>query len=212
MHISDGILNAPVLVAGFAGAGVLAVATMRNMDMEEIPKISVITAVFFVASSIKIPLGPTSIHLILNGLAAVVLGWRAFPAITLGLVLQAIILGHGGVTVIGINALMMGGGGLIAYMVWQQRHRFYFKKKLFVFGALTGAVGVASSGIILALALATAGEAFHAVAGAALLAHIPIILIEAGVVGACAEFLQKVKPELLAGQQAPKLQTSVGAG
>ncbi|MFQ5487849.1 MAG: CbiM family transporter, partial [Gammaproteobacteria bacterium] len=134
MHISDGILTAPVLAAGFVGTGILAVATMRNMDMEEVPKISVITAVFFVASSIKVPLGPTSVHLILNGLVGVVLGWRAFPAILLGLILQAIIFGHGGLTVIGINALMMGGGGLVAYLLWQQRHRCAFKKKIFVFG------------------------------------------------------------------------------
>ena len=60
MHISDGILDLPVLAAGFAGAGVLAVATMRNMDMEEIPKISIITSVFFVSSLIKVPVGPTS--------------------------------------------------------------------------------------------------------------------------------------------------------
>ena len=210
MHISDGILTAPVLAAGFVGTGVLAAATMRNMDMEEVPKISVITAVFFVASSIKVPLGPTSVHLILNGLVGVVLGWRAFPAILLGLILQAIIFGHGGLTVIGINALMMGGGGLVAYLVWQQRHRFEFKKKIFVFGALAGAVGVFSSGIILALALMTTGEAFHAIAGAVLAAHIPIMLIEAGVVGACAEFLQKVKPEILAGQPPRQLPAANG--
>ncbi len=210
MHISDGILTAPVLTAGFVATGVLAAATMRNMDMEEVPKISVITAVFFVASSIKVPMGPASVHLILNGLVGVVLGWRAFPAILLGLILQAIIFGHGGLTVIGVNALMMGGGGLIAYMVWQQRHRFDFKRKIFVFGALAGAVGVFSSGVILALALMTTGEAFHAVAGAVLLAHIPIMLVEAGVVGACAEFLQRVKPEILAGQ-AP-LRPSSAAG
>ncbi|HHH36919.1 MAG TPA: cobalt transporter CbiM [Gammaproteobacteria bacterium] len=201
MHISDGILTAPVLTAGFAATGVLAAATMRNMDMEEVPKISVITAVFFVASSIKVPMGPASVHLILNGLVGVVLGIRAFPAILLGLVLQAIIFGHGGLTVIGINALMMGGGGLIAYLLWQQRHRFNFKRKIFVFGALAGAAGVFSSGVILALALMTTGEAFYTVAEAVLLAHIPIMLVEAGVVGACAEFLQKVKPEILAGQR-----------
>jgi hypothetical protein len=34
-----------------------------------------------------------------------------------------------------------------------------------------------------------------------LFAHIPIIIIEAGVVGACADFLNRVKPEILAGQR-----------
>lgn len=201
MHISEGILNAPVLVGGFVGTAVLAAATMRKMDLEEIPKLSVITSVFFVASLIHVPIGVTSVHLILNGLVGVILGWRAFPAIMVGLILQAILFGHGGVTVIGVNSLMMGGGALASYLVWQQRHRFNLKRKELIFGAIAGATAVAISGIILSLALITTGEAFHAMAGAVLLAHIPIIIIEAGVVGACAEFLNRVKPEILAGQR-----------
>lgn len=201
MHISEGILSAPVLITGFVGTAVIAAATMRKMDLEEIPKISVITSVFFVASLIHVPIGPASVHLILNGLVGVILGWRAFPAVLVGLILQAILFGHGGVTVIGVNALMMGGGALAAYMVWQLRHQISIKHKEMIFGALAGATAVAVSGIILALALVTTGEAFHAIAGMVLLAHIPIIVIEAGVVGACAEFLSRVKPEILAGQR-----------
>lgn len=210
MHISEGILNAPVWIAGYAGAVAIAAATMRNMDMEEVPKIAVITSVFFVASLIKVPIGPASVHLILNGLVAVVLGWRAFPAIMLGIILQAIIFGHGGVTVIGVNAIMLGGGALVAYVVWQLRHHFSFAKKEFVFGALAGAVATISSGIVLALALLSTGEAFFAVAGMILLAHIPIMLIEAAVVGACAEFLHRVKPEVLAGRRVMVASGSTG--
>lgn len=201
MHISDGVLSAPVLVAGFVGTAVLAVATLRKMDLEEIPKISVITAVFFVASLIKIPVGPTSVHLILNGLVGVVLGWRAFPAILLGLILQAILFGHGGVTVIGVNAIMLGGGSLLAYMAWQLRHRVKSPKREIMFGALAGAIGVASSGIVLAIALLTTGEEFMGTVYYVLAAHVPIIIIEAVVVGSCAGFLQRVKPEVLAGQK-----------
>ncbi len=210
MHISEGILSAPVLTAGFAGTAVLAAATMRKLDMEEVPKISVITSVFFVASLIKIPLGPASVHLILNGLVGVVLGWRAFAAIMLGIILQAVIFGHGGITVIGVNSVMLGGGGLIAYLVWQQRFRFQLKRRALVFGALAGAAGTISSGIVLALALVTTGEAFQAVAATVLAAHVPIMLIEAAVVGACAEFLQRVKPDILAGQQGDRAGRAAG--
>jgi cobalt/nickel transport system permease protein len=205
MHISEGILQGPVLAAGFAGTALIAAATMRKLDMEEIPKISVITSVFFVASLIKVPIGPTSVHLILNGLVAVVLGWRAFPAIMLGIILQAIIFGHGGVTVIGVNSVMLGGGALVAYMVWQLRHRFTFARRNFVFGAIAGATATISSGLVLALALLTTGEAFAGVAVAVLLAHFPIMLIEGAVVGAAAEFLGRVKPEMLAGRNAPSV-------
>lgn len=205
MHISDGILSAPVLTAGFAGTAALAAVTLRRMDMEEIPKISVITSVFFVASLIHVPIGPSSVHLILNGLVGVVLGRRAFPAIMLGIILQAILFGHGGLTVIGVNSVMLGGGGLVAYGAWQLRHHVKLPspKREILFGALAGATGTISSGIMLALALVTTGEAFIATAGYALAAHIPIMIVEAVVVGACAGFLMRVKPDILAGQHQP---------
>jgi cobalt/nickel transport system permease protein len=201
MHISDGILSGPVLAAGFGGATILAVLTMRRMDMEEIPKVSVITSVFFVSSLIHVPLGPSSVHLILNGLVGIVLGMRAFPAILLGIILQAILFGHGGISVIGVNSVMMGSGGLVAYGVWQLRHCFSFEKKEVVFGALAGGTGVLISGLILSLALLTTGQEFAVTAGAVLLAHVPIIIIETIVVGACAGFLTRVKPQLLAGNR-----------
>jgi len=199
MHISDGILSGPVLMTGFGGAAALAAITMRQMDMEEIPKISVITSVFFVSSLIHVPVGPSSVHLILNGLVGIVLGMRAFPAILLGIILQAILFGHGGVSVIGVNSVMMGAGGLLAYGVWQLRHLFKFDHKEVIFGGLAGGTGVLVSGLILALALLTTGKEFAATAGAVLVAHVPIIIIETIVVGACAGFLTRVKPYLLAG-------------
>ncbi|HAS18292.1 MAG: hypothetical protein A2Y48_08565 [Nitrospirae bacterium RIFCSPLOW2_12_42_9] len=201
MHISEGILSAPVLTAGFVGTAALAAITLRKMDMEEIPKISVITAAFFVASLIHIPFGFTSIHLILNGLVGITLGIRAFPAIMLAIILQAILFGHGGVTVIGINSVMLGGGGLVAYFIWRLRHRFpSTPRRETIFGGIAAAVSVISSGLILALALVTTGEEFVATAGYALLAHVPVMVIEGIVVGVCAAFLAKVKPEILAGQ------------
>ncbi|RMH13686.1 MAG: cobalt transporter CbiM [Gammaproteobacteria bacterium] len=173
---------------------------MRKIDMEDVPKISVITSVFFVASLIHVPIGPTSVHLILNGLVGIVLGWRAFPAIMVGVTLQTVLFGHGGVTVLGVNWLMLGGGGLVAYMVWQLRHRFNHPRKEVIFGALAGGAGIISSGLVLSLALVTTGEAFFNIAGLALAAHVPVMIIEAIVTGACAGFLMKTKPEVLAGQ------------
>ena len=199
MHISEGVLSPTVWISGYAATAVVAGLTMRNLDMEEIPKISVITSVFFVASLIKVPIGPTSIHLILNGLAGIVLGRRAFAAIMVGIILQAIIFGHGGITTIGVNTLMMGTGALVAYLVWLQRYRFSFNKRELVFGAIAGAVGTITSGIILALALVTTGEEFRGMAVTVLTAHIPIMIIEAAVVGASAEFLNKTRPDILAG-------------
>src|SRR3989304_249747 len=200
MHIADGILSAPVLAAGFGGTAILAAATMRKMDHEEIPKVSVMSALFFVVNLIHIPIGPTRIPFIMKGLVGVIVGRGAFPAIMLGVILLAFFFGFGGVTVIGVNCVMLGGGALIAYFIWQLRHRFPVSDKLEVFfGAVAGAVGVAFSGVILALALFTSGDEFWATAGYALAAHVPALIIEAIVVGACVTFLKKARPDMLAG-------------
>lgn len=204
MHVADGILSGPVIIAGFAGTAALAALTLRNMDLEEIPKVSVITSAFFIASLIHIPIGPSSIHLLLNGLVGVILGFRAFPAIMLAIVLQAILFGHGGVTVIGVNSLMLGGGALAAYGIWQLRHWFSFSQNEIVFAGLAGATGTIVSGILLSTALITTGEAFIATAGLVLAYHIPVMVIEAIVAGVCVGFLKRVKPQILAGQRVIK--------
>ena len=202
MHIADGILSAPVLAAGFGGTAILPAVTMRKMGHDEIPKVSVMSALFFVVNLIHIPIGPTSIHFIMNGLVGVILGIRAFPAIMLGVILQALLFGFGGVTVIGVNCVMLGGGALVAYFIWQLRHRFPLGDRLeMIFGGLAGATGVFVSGLILAAALFSTGEEFMATAEYALAAHIPALIIEAIVVGACASFLKKTRPDLLDGQE-----------
>ena len=201
MHISDGIVSMPVLATGFAATAAMAAVTLKSMDLDEIPKISVATAVFFVASLIHIPIGPASIHLILNGLVGVILGWRAFPAIMIAIILQAILFGHGGVSVIGVNSVMLGGGALLAYGVWQLRHWVALPRAEVIFGALASASGLFFSGLIMALALVTTGEAFFATAKAVIAAHLVLMVVEGAVAAACIGFLLKVKPDLLAGNR-----------
>lgn len=201
MHIADGIVSGPVLATGFGITAILAAATMRNVDLEEIPKISVVTAVFFVANFIHIPFVVASIHLILNGLAGVILGKRAFMAIMLGVVLQSF-FGFGGVSVIGVNSVMLGGGALFAYGIWQCRHLVSIPNREVIFGALAGAFGILFSGCILALALITTGEAFITSAKLVLGYHVILMVLEGAVTGACVGFLMKTKPDLLTGQRA----------
>jgi cobalt/nickel transport system permease protein len=107
VHISDGVLAWPWLAGGFALAAVLVALAMYKVRDEEIPRIALMTAAFFVASLIHVPIGPTSVHLLLNGLLGVILGRRAPLAVLLGLMLQAVLLGHGGFTAIGVNTCIM---------------------------------------------------------------------------------------------------------
>ena len=96
VHISDGVLADRWWLGGFAAAGLLALAAAWRIREEEVPKIALLTAAFFVASLLHVRVGPTSVHLLLNGLVGVVLGWRAGLAILVGLALQVALLGHGG--------------------------------------------------------------------------------------------------------------------
>jgi cobalt/nickel transport system permease protein len=127
MHIPDGILPAQLCVAGYAIASPIAWYSLRQIKRQPdptsgIPKASLLTAAFFVASSIHIPIPPASIHLMLNGMLGALLGYYAFPAILIGLVFQAILIGHGGLTTLGINALIMGAPALLAYLIFRLRY------------------------------------------------------------------------------------------
>lgn len=198
MHISDGVLSNPVCIGGYLVAiGVAATCIKQKMKSDDLPKIAVITSVFFVASLINVPLGPTSVHLILPGLVGVALGAMAFPSIVLGLALQALLFQHGGLTTIGANSLMMGIPALTAGAIFHQVSTSGNRKLIIATGAICGALGTMLAGIILAVLLVTAGEDFIGVAKVALLAHVPVIIIETVVTGAAVAFLLKVKPDLI---------------
>jgi cobalt/nickel transport system permease protein len=205
VHISDGVLSLPVLAAGWAITIALMTAAIcwskrRRTSAEEIPKLSVVTAAFFVASLIHISVGPTSVHLILSGLVGVILGILAYPAIFIGLVLQFFLFQHGGITTIGINTVVMGVPALISYGIFKAGNKLGFSRKGVsegIFGAIAGGLAVALAVLFLVICLLTTGKGFSGVASLVAVAHIPIIIIEAAVVGSVVAFLVKVKPELI---------------
>ncbi len=205
VHISDGVLSLPVLAAGWAiTIALIALALWwskrKGSIVEEIPKLSVMTAAFFVASLFHIAIGPTSVHLILSGLVGVILGILAYPAIFIGLILQAFLFSHGGVTTIGINTVNMGIPALIAYGIFKAGSRLDFLRKGVseaTFGAIAGGVAVALAVLFLAICLFTTGKEFSGVASFVAVAHIPIIIIETVIVGSVVAFLARVKPELI---------------
>jgi cobalt/nickel transport system permease protein len=80
------------------------------MGDEMLPRLAVFTALAFLLSTLMLPLpGGTSGHLVGVGLLALVFGpWIAFLAYTLVLVLQAVVVGAGGITSLPVNALALG--------------------------------------------------------------------------------------------------------
>jgi len=118
VHVADGVLAGSWVLGGWVVAGLLAFWGAWRIRDEEIPQVALLTAAFFVASLVHVPIGPTSAHLILNGLLGVVLGRRALLAVPLGLVLQAILIGHGGLLTVGVNSVVMGVPALLAWLLF----------------------------------------------------------------------------------------------
>jgi cobalt/nickel transport system permease protein len=118
VHISDGVLTGPWLVGGFALAAALALVGAWRIRDEEIPKVALLTAAFFVASLIHVRVPPTSVHLVLNGLVGVILGRRSCLAIPVGLFLQASLIGHGGFSTLGVNSCVMVLPALLAGLLF----------------------------------------------------------------------------------------------
>jgi cobalt/nickel transport system permease protein len=123
VHVSDGVLGWPWLAAGFAVAAALALLAAWRVREDDVPRIGLMTAAFFVASSIHVRLGPTSAHLLLNALVGVVLGARAPLAILVGVVLQALLIPHGGLTTIGVNTCTEALPALLAGALFPVLHR-----------------------------------------------------------------------------------------
>ncbi|MGF1516433.1 MAG: cobalt transporter CbiM [Nodosilinea sp.] len=214
MHIPDGILPAQVCAAGYAVTGLATWYSLRQINRKpdptaEIPKASLLTAAFFVASSIYIPVPPASVHLILNGLLGVVLGYFAFPAILIGLFFQALVIGHGGITTLGVNAAMMGIPALLAHHIFRSRNRvgkmLAEPTRTGVFAFLGGAVGLGLAALIF-LALIVLNIPAELDAGAEraavvtlTIAHIPLAIVEGIFTAMLVLFLRRAKPELLEG-------------
>jgi cobalt/nickel transport system permease protein len=198
MHISEGILPWPVLSAG---AGLAAGGTfvgLRKLDYEHVPRVGVMAAAFFVVSLIHVPLLGTSVHLIGNGLAGLILGWQAFPAILVGLFLQALLFQFGGFTTLGVNTLDMA---LPAVLVGVACRPLVSRSSslicIYSGGFLAGFLAVLMAGILTALALTLAGNEFSFQAKIIFVAHIPIMIIEGIICALCIGFLRSMKPEIL---------------
>jgi cobalt/nickel transport system permease protein len=209
MHIPDGILPPAVAIGGYAITGGMTWYSLRKINRygdpsEQVPRASLLTAGFFVASLIHIPIPPFSIHLILNGLVGVILGYFAFPAILIGLFFQAVMFQHGGLSSLGVNAAMMGIPAILAYHLFQLHQSFPKSERwasVFAFLAGGGALGL--SAIIFTILIVTTipaevnAELERNAIYLGLVGYSVQALIEGTFTTLLVSFFQRVKPELL---------------
>ncbi|MDY6967928.1 MAG: cobalt transporter CbiM [Spirochaetota bacterium] len=199
MHISDGVLSGPVCIGSSVVAAALIAYSLKKMENEEIPGIAVMTAAFFVASLIHIKIGPTSTHLVLNGLVGIILGISAIPAILVALLFHALMFQHGGITTLGVNSLAMSVPALISFGIFKSA-KFIKSKSKFVtslFSFISGSLAIIFSSIFTSLFLITAGQEFLETAKIVLVINAPIAIIEGFITLFVVSFLQRVKPDMI---------------
>ncbi len=197
MHISEGVLSGPVLVTGAVLATAGTSIGLRRLDQERLPLVGLLSATFFVASLIHFPVGATSVHLILNGICGLMLGWCSFPAILVGLTLQAVLFNFGGLTTLGVNTFNMAGPAVAVGFLCRKAIKSPSPRVRMVAEFLSGAGAVLLAGLGVAAALVTTGKAFWANASTELIFHVPVMLIEGVFTVFVVEFVLKVRPEML---------------
>jgi len=210
MHIPDGILPVTVCAVGYAVAVPATWYSVHKINQKEnpresVPKASLLTAAFFVVSWIHIPIPPTSVHLVLNGLMGALLGYYAFPAILIALFFQAVMFQHGGLTTLGVNSMVMGLPAILAFYIFRFRNMLHNQSKVMtgIFGFLAGFVGICISAVLFIAILITSistgldVETERTAIYALALAHLPLAVIEGAFTALITVFLQRVRPAFL---------------
>ena len=197
-HIPDGVLSGPVLVAGgVLAAGGIALA-LRRLDEEEIPRTAILSAAFFAVSLFAVPVGPSSVHLLLGGLMGLILGSAIFPAIFVALLLQSVMFGFGGLTSLGVNTFNIALPGAAIGMLLAPAIARASASRAAVLAGIGSALAVAGTGTLVAVSLALSSNDYAASAKVMIATYLPLMCIEGLVAGFCVSFVKKVKPELLA--------------
>jgi cobalt/nickel transport system permease protein len=196
-HIADGVLSVPVLVGGgVIAAGGLAIS-LRQLTEDTIPRTAILSAAFFTSSLLVIPVGPSSVHLLLSGLMGLVLGTPTIPAVAVALVLQALLFGFGGLTSLGVNIVNIALPGVLFGALFAPFLRTAGPAQAGMLAGVCAALSVLLTGIGVGVALALSSSEFVPSAKIILVTYIPLMIGEALITGFAVAFLKRVKPELL---------------
>ena len=215
MHIPDGVLPVSIWMLGFL-VMLLAIGfslfRLKDMDlMRKIPLLGAVSAAMLVAMSLEIL--PIAYHINLSVVAGILLGPALgfLAAFITNLILA--LMGHGGITVIGLNTLLLGSEAVIGHTLF-----YLFKKRLPVFWRAAFAtiltlfmttlalIGIVALSHIDPDLLRHADEHKAAAAAQESISTFAVIvlsigligwLIESAVTGAVMSFISQVKPDLL---------------
>lgn len=200
MHISEGVLSGPVLISGAVMAAAGCGIGLKKIDYDHLVHVAMLASAFFVASLIHVNIGPSSVHLILNGIVGLLLGFAAVPAILTALVLQAVLFQYGGLTTLGINVVIMAAPAVAVHYLFVPLLG-KSPRLSFVAGVLAGSGAIFMSSLLLTAALWLTEKNFFETCLVILAANVPVMIIEGIVTGFCVSFFIKVYPEIIPGKK-----------
>ena len=126
MHVPDGFLDAQTSIATGAVAAATVGYALRKarteLDDRTAPMAGLVATFVFSAQMMNFPVGlGTSGHLLGGALAAVLVGpWTGLLAVSVVLIVQALLLADGGITALGTNiSLMAIVGVLVGWLVFR---------------------------------------------------------------------------------------------
>lgn len=205
MHLSEGVLEWPVLASAAALSALGVGLGMRTLTQDRLPTAAVLTAVFFVGGTVHIPIGVGSVHLVLTGLLGLLLGWSIFPVLLIGLFLQAVLLSFGGFAVLGANLLVLAlpaalVGALLRPVlrsVMAVNQASISLRRAMGLGGLSAAFSIGGSILLVALLLWwSGGEQWLSLIYVLSVAHLPALLIDTAVTALTVGALFRAAPDL----------------
>lgn len=204
MHIADGILPVSLCATGYVVSLAATAIGSRKLQTEEVPRMGMLAAAAFVASSVHIPIGGSSVHFGLFGLLGIVLGLRSMPVVMAVLLLQSFLFQHGGFLTLGVNAVNMGAGALSGYLLWRMRGLPFGLR-----GFLAGFAGMMVPALLVIgeFQIAGYGRSLLLLAGAYALLGV----LEAGFTTMVLSFLQRTRPNMLGVTARPESFANVGS-
>ncbi len=113
MHIPDGFIDAPVSAAAgltaLAGVGICLRRAGRELDDRAAPMAGLVAVYVFAVQMLNFPVAAgTSGHLLGGALAAILVGpWTGALAVSVVLIVQALMFADGGLTALGLNVVNM---------------------------------------------------------------------------------------------------------
>lgn len=195
MHISDGVLSLEATVVVSAISVIALAKAIKGLKNDDISITAVASAMFFIASFIHIPFGVTQIHLILLGVIGILISWSSFVAIFVALLLQALLLGYGGIASLGVNLFIMAMPAVIIYYLYNMSFVKNLNDKIKFF--LVGFLGTFFATLFLTLILYFSKEEYNYVAYSIFGVNIITMVIEGIVSMFLLLFIKKVYPKIL---------------